>query len=176
VPVKTRAVAPVGTIGIVAETTTGVEPIFCAAYKRRYLKGDVWQYQYVVDPTAKRLLDSGVPLELIEDAYDLAATVERRVAFQAWVQQYVDHSISSTINLPRWGSELNSESGVRAFGNMLIRYLPKLRGITVYPDGARAGQPLNPVPLSVALEKEGHVFEESGSTICDISKGGECGD
>lgn len=176
VPVKTRAVAPVGTIGIVAETTTGVEPIFCAAYKRRYLKGDVWQYQYVVDPTAKRLLDSGVPLELIEDAYDLAATVERRVAFQAWVQQYVDHSISSTINLPRWGSELNSESGVRAFGNMLIRYLPKLRGITVYPDGARAGQPLNPVPLSVALEKEGHVFEESSSTICDISKGGECGD
>ncbi|HZS43395.1 MAG TPA: LAGLIDADG family homing endonuclease [Candidatus Paceibacterota bacterium] len=174
-PVKTRAIAPNGTIGIIAETTTGIEPIFCAAYKRRYLKGDVWHFQYVVDPTAKRLLDSGVPLELIEDAYDLAKDVERRVAFQAWVQEYVDHSISSTINLPKWGSELNNENKVRNFGDMLIKYLPKLRGITVYPDGSRPGQPLNPVPLAVALSQEGHVFEESGSTVCDITKGGECG-
>ncbi len=174
-PIKTRAIAPNGTIGIVAETTTGVEPIFCAAYKRRYLKGDVWHYQYVVDPTAKNLLDSGVALELIEDAYDLANDVERRVEFQAWVQQYVDHSISSTINLPRWGSELNNESRVRSFGNMLIKYLPRLRGITVYPDGARPGQPLNPIPLAEAMKNEGHVYEESGTTICDITKGGVCG-
>jgi len=174
-PVKTRAIAPNGTIGIVAETTTGVEPIFCAAYKRRYLKGSVWNYQYVVDPAAKRLLDQGVALELIEDAYDLANDVERRVSFQAWVQQYVDHSISSTINLPRWGSELNNESRVRDFGDILIRYLPRLRGLTVYPDGARAGQPLNPVSLKEALEKEGHVYEESGTTVCDISRGGVCG-
>lgn len=174
-PIKTRAIAPNGTIGIVAETTTGVEPIFCAAYKRRYLKGSVWNYQYVVDPTAKKLLDAGVPLELIEDAYDLANDVERRVSFQTWVQGYVDHSISSTINLPRWGTELNNEARVRDFGNMLIRYLPNLRGITVYPDGARAGQPLNPVPLAEAIANEGHVYEESGTTICDISKGGVCG-
>jgi ribonucleoside-diphosphate reductase alpha chain len=174
-PIKTRAIAPNGTIGIVAETTTGVEPIFCAAYKRRYLKGDVWNFQYVVDPTAKTLLDAGVPLELIEDAYDLANDVERRVSFQTWVQQYVDHSISSTINLPRWGSELNNENKVRNFGNMLIKYLPNLRGITVYPDGARAGQPLNPVPLAEALKNEGHVYEESGTTVCDVTRGGVCG-
>jgi ribonucleoside-diphosphate reductase alpha chain len=174
-PIKTRAIAPNGTIGIVAETTTGVEPIFCAAYKRRYLKGQVWNFQYVVDPTAKALLDGGVPLELIEDAYDLANDVERRVSFQSWVQQYVDHSISSTINLPRWGSKLNNESRVRDFGNMLIKYLPKLRGITVYPDGARAGQPLNPVRLADALKEEGHIYEESGTTVCDITKGGVCG-
>lgn len=175
VPVKTRAIAPVGTIGIIGETSTGVEPLFMAAYKRRYLKGDVWLFQYVVDPTAKRLLDSGVPLELIEDAYDLANDVERRVNFQAWVQEFVDHSISSTINLPKWGSELNNESRVRDFGTMLLRYLPRLRGITVYPNEARPGQPLNPVPLATALQFEGHVYEESGSTVCDITKGGECG-
>jgi len=144
-------------------------------HKRRYLKGSVWNFQYVVDPTAKKLLDSGVPLQLIEDAYDLANDVERRVSFQAWVQGYVDHSISSTINLPRWGSQLNNDTHIRDFGNMLIKYLPKLRGITVYPDGARAGQPLNPVPLAEALANEGHVYEESGTTICDLSKGGVCG-
>jgi ribonucleoside-diphosphate reductase alpha chain len=174
VPVKTRAIAPTGTIGIVAETTTGIEPIFCVAYKRRYLKGDVWNYQYVIDPTAKKLIDSGVKPENIEDAYTLAADVERRLAFQAWVQTYVDHSISSTINLPEWGSPLNSSGRVQEFGRMLIKYLPKLRGITVYPDGARGGQPLSPVQYRTAVKHEGEVFIESAD-ICDISRGGSCG-
>jgi len=173
-PIKTRAVAPVGTIGIIGETTTGIEPVFCAAYKRRYLKGSIWEYQYVVDPTAKRLVDGGVVADKIEDAYTLAENVERRMSFQAWVQTYVDHSISSTINLPKWGSELNNDNTVRNFGNTLIKYLPKLRGITVYPDQARAGQPINPTNLSTALKHEGEVFEEAGD-VCEISKGGECG-
>jgi hypothetical protein len=38
-------VSPDRTIGILAETTTGIEPIFCAAYKRRYLKGNIWNYK-----------------------------------------------------------------------------------------------------------------------------------
>ena len=173
-PVKTRAIAPVGTIGIIGETTTGIEPIFCAAYKRRYLKGTNWQYQFVVDPTAKRLLTAGVPMNLIEDAYDLANDVERRVAFQVWVQQYVDHSISSTINLPHWGTELNNEDTVQPFGKMLMKYLPRMRGITVYPNGARDGQPLNAVPMSEAIRYEGEIFEEAGNA-CELSKGGECG-
>lgn len=174
VPVKTRAIAPTGTIGIVAETTTGIEPIFCVAYKRRYLKGSLVQYQYVVDPTAQRLIDAGVNPDLIEDAYTLAENVERRVEFQAWVQQYVDHGISSTINLPAWGSELNNDSKVREFGTMLIKYLPKLRGVTVYPDGARGGQPLSPVKYATAIKHIGEVFVE-GTDICDITKGGSCG-
>lgn len=175
-PVKTRAIAPTGTIGILAETTTGIEPILCSAYKRRYLKHSTWNYQYVLDPTAKRLIDEkGVNPESIEDAYVLAENVERRVEFQAWVQQYVDHAISSTINLPRWGSELNNESKVREFGEMLIKHLPKLRGMTVYPDGARGGQPLTPVRYSTAVKQVGEIFVENAD-ICEISgKGGSCG-
>lgn len=174
-PVKTRAIAPTGTIGILAETTTGIEPIFCAAYKRRYLKHTTWNYQYVIDPAAKRLVEEkGVNPDLIEDAYSLAENVERRVAFQAWVQKYVDHSISSTINLPAWGSEQNNDSRVREFGDMLIKYLPNLRGITCYPDGARGGQPLTPVKYSTASKQLGQVFVEAVD-ICDISRGGSCG-
>ena len=127
-----------------------------------------------MDPTAKRLVDAGVHADKIEDAYMLAENVERRLAFQAWIQTFVDHSISSTINLPAWGSELNNDSKVRDFGNTLIKYLPKLRGVTVYPDGARAGQPINPIKLSEALQHEGEIFEEAGD-VCEISKGGECG-
>lgn len=173
-PVKTRAIAPTGTIAIIAETSGGLEPIFCVAYKRRYLKGDVWHYQYVVDPAAKRLLDAGVKPELIEDAYDLAETPERRVAFQAWLQKYVDHSISSTLNLPAWGTEFNNEDKVEEFGNMLIKYLPDLRGMTCYPDGARGGQPLTRVKLATALKHGSEVFYETAD-VCDISHGGTCG-
>jgi len=173
-PKKTRAIAPNGTISIVAGTTSGVEPVLCAAYKRRYLKGNDWHYQYVVDPAVKRMVDEGIDPRAIEDAYTLARDVERRVAFQSWVQEYVDHAISSTINLPSWGSETNNDGTVRGFGSMLIRYLPKLRGITCYPDGARGGQPLVPVSYSEAIEQEGIEFSELDA--CSITGGGSCGD
>lgn len=173
--VKTRAIAPTGTIGIVAETSTGLEPVFCVAYKRRYLKGNVWNYQYVVDPTAQRLIEhTGIAPEAVEDAYALAEEPERRVLFQAWVQQWVDHGISSTINLPHWGSDTNNDSKVQRFGEMLIKYLPKLRGITCYPDGARGGQPLTAVSYKTAMKHVGQILVEAAD-VCDISHGGTCG-
>lgn len=174
VPIKTRAIAPTGTIGIVAETTTGIEPIFCSAYKRRYIKDNKTHYQYVVDPGAKRFIEGGMDPDAIEDAYTLAEDVERRIEFQAWVQRYVDHGISSTINLPPWGSELNNDSKVRSFGNMLIKHLPNVRGMTCYPDGARGGQPLTRVKYTTAMGHEGDVFVEQAD-VCDITKAGSCG-
>jgi ribonucleoside-diphosphate reductase alpha chain len=172
-PVKTRAIAPTGTIAIIGETTTGIEPIFCVAYKRRYRTAkpngqDVTQFQYVIDPTAKRLVERGIEAKTIEDAYMLSYDVERRIKFQAWMQRYVDHGISSTINLPY---AITEERDQRAFGEMLMRYLPELRGVTVYPDGARGGQPLVAVPYHVAAEQEGVVFEESDERCAS----GACG-
>jgi ribonucleoside-diphosphate reductase alpha chain len=173
-PVKTRAIAPTGTIGIIAETSTGLEPIFCAAYKRRYLKGRTWCYQYVLDPVAKRLIESGISPDSIEDAYTLSEQPERRIAFQAWLQKYVDHGISSTLNLPAWGSELNNESRVQGFGKMLLRYLPQLRGMTCYPDAARGGQPLTSVKWSTAMKHVGEIFIEQ-MDVCELTHGGTCG-
>jgi ribonucleoside-diphosphate reductase alpha chain len=171
-PVATRAIAPTGTIAIVAETTTGIEPIFCVAYKRRYLDaGKVWKYQFVIDPTAKKLVEQGVDPDAIEDAYMLSLDLERRVRFQAWLQTFVDMSISSTINMPAWGTIANDESMLPIYERILIQYLPKIRGITVYPDGARGGQPLSPVPYKVAAGNEGVVFEESDERCL----GGVCG-
>jgi ribonucleoside-diphosphate reductase alpha chain len=174
-PKKTRAIAPNGTTSIVVETTGGIEPVFCAAYKRRYLQGTQHYYQYVVDPVAKRLIQQGISPDKIEDAYILARTPERRVAFQAWVQEFVDHAISSTINLPSWGSEYNNQDLVRSFGSMLIRYLPQLRGITAYPDGSRGGQPITPVPYKEAMEQEGVEMIEEQMNVCSLT-GGSCGD
>ncbi len=174
-PKKTRAIAPNGTTSIVAETTGGIEPIFCVAYKRRYLKGEQRYYQYVIDPCARRLIDGGIEPGKVEDAYILAADVEKRVAFQAWVQGHVDHCISSTINLPIHGSELNNQDTIRPFGSMLMRYLPQFRGITCYPDGSRTGQPLSPVPYEEALAHEGTELLEESVNVCGL-RGGSCGD
>jgi ribonucleoside-diphosphate reductase alpha chain len=179
-PVANRAIAPTGSIGILAGTSTGIEPIFAVAYKRRYLKGNTrWVYQYVVDSAAQELIDLyGTDPEDVESALDLASDYERRIKFQADVQDYVDMSISSTINLPAWGSKLNNEDTVEAFANTLASYAHRLRGFTCYPDGSRGGQPLTSVPYSEAVEKLGEEFDEHVEThdICDISgQGGSCG-
>lgn len=169
VPKGVRAIAPTGTIGIIAETTTGIEPLFCKAYKRRYLKDDKWVFQYVVDGAVKRLLDKGVKLEDIQDSYDIS--FRERVKFQADVQQYVDMAISSTCNMSSWGSEDNNEDTLHKNAMILLKYAKRLRGFTVYPDGCRGGQPLTRVPLDEAVATEGIVFEErEGECV-----GGVCG-
>lgn len=159
VPKGVRAIAPTGTIGIIAETTTGIEPLFCKAYKRRYLnKNQEWVFEYVVDGAVKRLVDKGVPLEKIKDAYDIS--FKQRVKFQADVQNYVDMAISSTCNLPSWGTPENNEASLRKNSELLLKYAKRLRGFTCYPDGCRGGQPLTRVDLSEAMANEGTVFEE----------------
>ena len=179
-PVANRAIAPTGSIGILAGTTTGIEPIFAVAYKRRYLtNGTRWKYQYVVDSAAQELIDIyGIDPDKIESALDLAPDYERRIKFQADVQDYVDMSISSTINLPSWGSKFNNPDLVKPFAQTLAKYAHRLRGFTCYPDGSRGGQPLTPVPYREAVERLGEEFDEHVEThdICEISNtGGVCG-
>ena len=171
-PVAFRAIAPTGTIGIMAGTTTGIEPVFAVAYKRRYLKnGKEWAYQYVIDSAAKQLIDTyGVDPDKIESATDLAKDYERRIKFQADVQDYVDMAISSTINLPAWGTKFNNEDTVPNFAKTLARYSPRLRGFTAYPDGSRGGQPLVSVSYHEAHNQTGVEFMEH-----DSCKGGVCG-
>ena len=176
-PVANRAIAPTGSIGILAGTSTGIEPIFAVAYKRRYLKGsNRWHYQFVVDSAAQELIDRyDANPDNIESALDLAADPERRIKFQADVQDYVDMSISSTINLPAWGSDLNNPDTVEPFAQMLAKYAHRLRGFTCYADGSRGGQPLTAVPYSEASNRQGEEIVETHD-ICDITgHGGSCG-
>lgn len=177
-PIAYRAIAPTGTIGILAGTTTGIEPLFAVAFKRRFLTdGKIWKYQYVIDGTAKILIDQfGIDPYSIETAIDLAADPERRIKFQADVQDYVDMAISSTINIPTWGSDLNNESHVLEFSRILAKYAVRLRGFTCYPDGSRGGQPLTSVDYMEAKSNEGLEFNEEFTDVCSITgKGGTCG-
>lgn len=175
-PIAYRAIAPTGSIGILAGTTTGIEPLFAVAYKRRFLtEGIKWKYQYVIDGTAEGLIkEYGVDPSSIESALDLATNYEQRIKFQADIQDYVDMSISSTINLPAWGSKENNESKIQSFADVLAKYATRLRGFTCYPDGSRGGQPLTSVPYEEALKHKDAVYEETD--VCEYTgKGGTCG-
>ena len=78
-----RAIAPTGNIGVLAGTSTGVEPLFAVAYKRRHLRGNsTWIYQYVVDSAGQEVIDGyGASPDGVESALDLAGDYEHSMAF-----------------------------------------------------------------------------------------------
>ena len=175
-PVASRSIAPTGTIGILAGTTTGIEPIYAVAYKRRYLiDGTKWKYQYKIDDIAlKTIQEYDIKPDKIETASELANDPERRIAFQADIQDYVDMAISSTINLPAFEE---GKTDPTTFANTLAKYAPRLRGFTCYPDGSRGGQPLVKVDYEEAKSKLGEEFEENSehNDICELTGSGYCG-
>lgn len=170
-PVAYRAIAPTGSIGTMASTTTGIEPLFAVAFKRRYITGGShWHYEYVVDVTADRIIkETGCDPEKIETANTLAEEPWRRLHFQAEVQNYVDMAISSTINLPH--PEEQSFT-TEEFAEILSSYAPFIRGFTCFPNGSRGGQPLVEVPYREAVNNLGMIFEEHQEEQC---KSGVCG-
>ena len=163
-----RAIAPTGTISILAGTTGGIEPIYAVAYRRRYLTdGTRWKHQYVVDATAQALIDLGINPDDIESAIDLAAEPERRIKFQYEMQKFVrDHATSSTINFPAWGTDLNNEDKVKDNAIMVKKYAPGIRGLTWYPDGSRGGQPITTVSYEEAHSKRGVIYEDNSEEQC----------
>jgi len=175
-PVAYRSIAPTGSLSMLASTTSGIEPLFAVAYKRRYLtEGTRWKYEYAIDNRAEILMNEfGVKADDIETSYSLAQNPEKRIKFQADIQDYIDMGISSTINLPSWGDRGNSEADIDSFAETLSRYAPRLRGFTCYPNGSRGGQPLTEIEYDEAIKHKGVVYEEQD--VCDITgKGGACG-
>jgi len=172
-PVAYRSLAPTGTIGIIAGTTTGLEPLYATAYKRRFLVGNSsWRYQYKIDAITELMVKQyGINPDNIETASSLANDPARRIQFQADVQDYIDMAISSTLNLPAWGSDLNNPDRVEMMAAIVSQYASRLRGLTFYPDGSRGGQPLEPVPYAEAVAAGDAEFEENSACrdgVCGI--------
>jgi ribonucleoside-diphosphate reductase alpha chain len=143
--------APTGSVSIMSQTSSGLEPVFRNWYtRRRKLShnetdqkadfvdelGDRWKEFKVFHHNVReylqqfRLGDDQVPDFFTEsDGIDW----QQRVRIQAAIQQHIDHSISSTINLPK-GTDPSTVGELYLEGWKL-----GLKGITVYVDGSRSG-------------------------------------
>lgn len=175
-PIAATSGAPTGTRAIGAESTTGWEPVSAAAYARSVItskahEADARTVHYVIDPTVARLTKQGFidPSDTVEDSFSLAENYERRFKMQAYAQSHTDQAISMTVNLPHVMRDAQER---RVFGETLYRYLPQLRGMTVYPNGAIAGQPITPVSLEEAMNGGPVIIEESedkcASGVCGL--------
>lgn len=167
------AQAPTGSISRLAGGISGgIEPIYSGAYKWRYQSNGIRKEQTIIDPYVLQLVKEGIvnPYEPFKDALSLATPdgFRERVYMQSMIQRFTDNAISSTINLPKWGSEGNNESTLEYYRYVLLTYLPKLRGITVYPDGCRSGQPLTPISIIDALNETGLI---EGTEYSNCSNG-----
>jgi len=151
--------APTGSVSLCSRTgrtfnrfstSSGVEPLYAISRTRRKKVnandggvrvdhtdelGDHWQEFKIFHPNVQNYLDTvsdadknDLPDFFVEsDAIDW----EFRVKLQGVEQKYIDHSISSIINLPR-GTSSDVVSGI-----YLEAWKNKLKGITVYVDGSR---------------------------------------
>lgn len=127
-------VPPVGTGSIVAQTSSGIEPIFCTSYIRKVKNhdGDTYTEYKVYHPLIKKLFgdDEHLP-EYVVTAHEIDPYF--RVKMQGVIQKYVDSSISSTVNLPE---DVSVETVADIY---MTAYKAGLKGITVYREGSREG-------------------------------------
>jgi len=147
-------IAPTGTLSVIAGCSSGIEPLFAAAYVRHALEGAELPEEHPLlasllsGPGGEAALRAvrkagrarGLP-EVPQKVQRLFATAhdvspEAHVRVQAAFQRHVDNGVSKTINLPR---EAPVEAVEKAFA---LAHELGCKGITVYRDGSREGQVL----------------------------------
>ena len=140
--------APTGSVSIMSQTSSGLEPVFRNAYTRRRKLdhsenvtadfvddlGDRWKefkvYHHNVQQYMNETASKQVP-SFFTESHEIDWT--RRIEIQSFIQRHIDHSISSTINLPKGTSpEIVAELYFEAWRK-------GLKGVTVYVDGSRSG-------------------------------------
>jgi ribonucleoside-diphosphate reductase alpha chain len=146
-------IAPTGSVSIMTQTTSGIEPLFMLfPYTRRKKinpndknarvdfvdpNGDHWQEFEVYHPKVKMWMDVTGEKDLKKSPWfgccaediDWVSAVE----LQAEAQKYVDHAISKTVNLP----EDVTEEQVAKIYEAAWKY--KCKGMTVYRKNCRTG-------------------------------------
>ena len=143
------SIAPTGTISMIAEASSGIEPLFALSYKKHNMSsqlGDTELY-YINEEVRKHLpidmdlnehVSSGKDLKscLLDDAKNVFKTSHEieplhHVRMQAAWQKHVDSGISKTINLPFSASEQD------VWDSYMSAWKLGCKGITVYRNGSR---------------------------------------
>jgi len=140
--------APTGSVSILSQTSSGLEPVFRNSYTRRRKMdhtesekpdfvdevGDRWMEFEVHHHNVRQYMDATGATE-IPSFFTESDSIDwnKRIEIQAAIQRHIDHAISSTINLPK-GTEPSVVADLYLQG-----WKKGLKGVTVYVDGSRTG-------------------------------------
>ncbi len=162
------SIAPNGTISMIAGVSSGIEPIFAPIYKTKYIENDVYKSRNVVDPLFAEYVINDWDLSNFVGSHDI--TPEEHLAVEAAIQDYVDSSISKTINIPK-------DFDYKELGNLILDYSEHLKGITVYREGSRKNEPLERIKFDTLkrdeLKKIANEYLKSNQ-ILNNCKSGKC--
>jgi len=158
-------IAPTGTTGMVSNVSTGIEPLFSAAYWRRFYRPTAdgsrsLDKQLVVDPLWEQLEKRGKDVSVLEGAYDI--TPEAHFEMQKICQSHIDNATSKTINLPQ-------NFSVDSLSDLWLEYLPYLKGTTLYRAGSRGEEPLEAIPLAEARKMLHDNVVHEDATIAELN-------
>lgn len=138
--IQFNTVAPNGTISIVLQSSSGLEPIFCTEYDRTVMTGDVDRpKKFTVYHPLVKIYESTTGKSYKDNPNFVTAEQidwKMRVKMQAVIQESISESISSTINLP------NNVTKETISGIYLEAWKLGLKGATIYRDGSRGSQVL----------------------------------
>ncbi|MBM4146637.1 MAG: adenosylcobalamin-dependent ribonucleoside-diphosphate reductase [Nitrospira sp.] len=144
----TTTIAPTGTLSIIADCSSGIEPLFALAYKRLVLDSELYEINkyffemaknkgFYSDELREKVTTKGclrgikeVPdkiRRLFKTAHEIPT--EDHIEMQACFQEYTDNAVSKTINMPYRSKK---EDVTKAF---LLAYEKGCKGITVFRYG-----------------------------------------
>ncbi len=148
-------IAPTGTISLIAECSSGIEPVFALAFRRKAFDNDTLVYvnSYLEEALARlgepsagvleqvlshgTLTEADVPRgmkEIFVTAHDIP--FREHVEMQAAFQKYTDNAVSKTINMPNAASVDDVKQAY------LLSYDSGCKGITIYRDRCKETQVL----------------------------------
>jgi ribonucleoside-diphosphate reductase alpha chain len=145
------SIAPTGTISMIADSSSGIEPIFALSFIKTVMDGTKLYYSDAVfehilkvrglysPELMERVIDSGSIQEMDEIPKDVREvfviahdiSVEGHVKMQAAFQAHTDLAVSKTINMP---AEATVEDIENAY---MLSWKEGCKGITIYRDGSR---------------------------------------
>jgi ribonucleoside-diphosphate reductase alpha chain len=150
-------IAPTGTISIIANCSSGIEPLFAVGYVRNVMDNtDLPESNKYFEETAKmgrfyskKLLKEISKTGTIQHMHNIPKSIRRvfvtahdispkwHVGMQSAFQKYTDNAVSKTINLSH---EAKKKDVREAF---LLAYKQKCKGITVYRYASKPNQVLS---------------------------------
>jgi len=150
-------IAPTGTISIIANASSGVEPLFAVSYVRQVMDNDILvevhpyfeavarQRGFYSPELMQRIAEQGTLHdieEVPEDLRNLFVTAhdispEVHIRMQSAFQKYTDNAVSKTVN---FANEATLQDVTRVYE---LAYKLDCKGVTIYRDGSRDQQVLS---------------------------------